>query len=78
MGLVILGNHDWDYTLPEVRLMPIYDVFFLELAKKVKLANPGNVLGLELMRCLWHLLIREVYDFEDETVKLAKLEEVRL
>lgn len=76
-GLVLLGNRDWEYILPEVHLMPLYSVFFLELAKKVKAANPGKPLGIELMRRLWRLLIREVYDFVDEAEKSVKLEEVR-
>ena len=75
-GLVLLGNHDWEYFLPEVRLMPLYNVFFLELAKKVKTANPGKPLGIELMRRFWRLLIREVYDFVPEAERRAKLEEV--
>lgn len=76
-GIVILGNHDWEYILPEIQLMPLYHVFFLELAKKIIAANPGKPLSIELMRRLWRLLIREVYDFVNETEKKAKLEEVR-
>ena len=75
-GAVLLGNHEWEYLLPEVQLMPLCDVFFLELAKKVRVANPGKPLGLELMRRLWRVLIREVYDFVNEAEKMAKLEEV--
>lgn len=75
---MLLGNHDWEYILPEVQLMPLYHVFFLELAKKVKAANPGKSLTIELMRRLWRLLIREVYDFVNEAEITAKTEEVRL
>lgn len=75
-GLVLLGNHDWEYFLPEVHLMPLYNVSFLGLATKVKAANPGKPLGIELMRRMWRLLIREVYDFVDEAERMAKLEEV--
>ena len=75
--MVLLGNHDWEYILPEIQLMPLYHVFFLELAKKVIAANPGKALNIELMRRLWRLLIREVYDFVNEAERAAKLEEVR-
>lgn len=75
--MVLLGNHDWEFILPEVQLMPLYHVFFLELAKKVVAANPGRALNIELMRRLWRLLIREVYDFVNEAERAAKLEEVR-
>lgn len=75
-GLVLLGNRDWEYFLPEVRLMPLYNVFFLQLAQKVIAANPGKPLGIELMRRLWRLLIREVHDFVDEAERMTKLEEV--
>lgn len=75
-GVVLLGNHDWEFFLPEVQLMPLYHVFFLELAKKVILANPGKLLTIELMRRLWRVLIREVYDFVNEAERMAKLEEV--
>lgn len=74
---MLLGNHDWEYILPEVQLMPLYHVFFLELAKKVKAANPRKSLTIELMRRLWRLLIREVYDFVNEAEITAKMEEVR-
>ena len=73
-----MGNHDWEYILPEVQLMPLYNVFFLELAKKIVATNPGKPLSIELMRRLWRLLVREVYDFVDEAEKTAKLEEVRV
>ncbi|KAF6221864.1 hypothetical protein HO133_001832 [Letharia lupina] len=76
-GVVLLGNHDWEYILPEVQLMPLYHVFFLELAKKVKAANPGKSLTIELMRRLWRLLIREVYDFVNEAEITAKTEEAK-
>lgn len=75
-GMILLGNREWEYILPEVQLMPLYDVFFLELAKKVLAANPGKSLTLTLMERLWRLLIREVYDFVDEVERKAKLEEV--
>ena len=75
---MLIGNHDWEYLLPEVQLMPLYNVFFLELAKKVIAANPGKPLGIELMRRLWRLLIREVYDFVSEAERTAKLDEVRI
>ncbi|CAD6579079.1 MAG: hypothetical protein ASARMPRED_008948 [Alectoria sarmentosa] len=76
-GMVLLGNHDWEYILPEIQLMPLYHVFFLELAKKVIAANPGKALNIELMRRLWRLLIREVYDFVNEAERAAKLEEAK-
>ena len=76
-GVVLLGNHDWEYTLPEVQLMPLYQVFFLDLAKKIRAANPGKRLSIELMRRLWRLLIREVYDFVNEAERTAKLQDVR-
>ena len=56
--------------------MPLYHVFFLGLAKKVIAAIPGKALNIELMRRLWCLLIREVYDFVNEAERTAKLEEV--
>lgn len=56
--------------------MPLYNVFFLQLAQKIIAANPGKPLGIELMRRLWRLLIREVYDFVDEVERMTKLEEV--
>ena len=74
---MLLGNRDWEYVLPAVQLMPLYHVFFLELAKEVAGANPGKPLGIELMRRLWRLLIREVYDFVSEAERTAKLDEVR-
>lgn len=74
---MLLGNHEWEYVLPEIQLMPLYHVFFLELAKRVIAANPGKPLGIELMKRLWRLLIREVYDFVSEDERTAKLEEVR-
>lgn len=73
---MLLGNRDWTYSLPEVQLMPLYHVSFLELAKKIIAANPGKPLGIELMRRLWRVLIRDVYDFVDEAERMAKLEEV--
>ena len=76
-GTVLLGNHQWEYILPEVQLMPLYHVFFLELAKRIIAANPGKPLGIELMRRLWRLLIRELYDFVSEDERTAKLDEVR-
>ncbi len=74
---MLLGNRDWEYVLPEVQLMPLYHVFFLDLAKKVAAANPGKPLSIELMRRLWRLLIKEVHDFVSEAERTAKLEEVR-
>ena len=68
--------HDWEYLLPEVQLLPIYDVFFLEAKKKVKMAYPGKPLSLELMRYFWGLLIRDVNDFVDMANIRARLEEV--
>ena len=58
--------------------MPLSHVGFLDLAKKIITANPGKALGIELMRRLWRLLMREVYDFVDEAAKTEKLEEVGL
>lgn len=74
---MVLGNHDWEYIVPDVQLMPLYDVFFLEVAQKIIAANPGKSLPIELMRRLWRLLISEVYDFVNEAERTAKLEEVR-
>ena len=57
--------------------MPIYDVFFLEVAKKVKVANAGKPFSLELIRRFQRVLIQKLYDFVDEVDKRGKLEEVR-
>lgn len=77
-GILILGNSDWEYIIPEVHLMPLYHIHFLALAKKTIEANPDKRLNIEMMRRLWRKLIKVVYDFDDESARTAKLLEVGL
>ena len=73
-----MGNLEWEYIIPEVALLPLYHVDFMVLAKKVMDVNPGRCLNIEMMRRLWRVLMKEVYDFAQESERTAKLLEVSL
>ena len=77
-GMLIMGNLVWEYIIPEVCLMPLYHVDFLVLAKKIIDANPERPLSIEMMRKIWRVLVKEVYDFVQEPERTAKLLEVSL
>ena len=47
-------------------------------AKKIMDANPEKPLNLQMMRRLWRMLIKVVYDFADESERMAKLLDVSL
>ena len=75
-GMLIMGNLVWEYIIPEVCLMPLYHVDFLVLAKKIVDANPERSLSIGMMRRIWRVLVKEVYDFVQEPERTAKLLEV--
>lgn len=77
-GMLVIGNSDWEYIIPKINLMPLDHVDFLVLAKRITDANPQRPLKVELMRSLWRMLMKEVYDFVQEPNRTAKLLEVSL
>lgn len=77
-GMLIMGNLEWGYIIPEVALFPLYHVHFMVFAKKVMDANPGRSLNIEMMKRLWRKLMMKVYDFAQESERTAKLLEASL
>lgn len=77
-GMLIMGNLDWEYIIPEIALSPLYVVHFSALGKKIMVANPERPLNIGIMRRLWRMLMKEVYDFVPESERTAKLLEVSL
>ena len=77
-GTLIIGSSDWEYIVPELNLTPLDHVKFLALAKRIMKANPQRSLKLEMMKAFWRMLMKEVYDFVQESERTSKLLEVSL
>ena len=74
--MLVIGNINGEYIIPEINLLPLDHVEFLALAQKVMDTNPQKNLRLETMNTLWRILMTDVYDFVQESEKVAKLLEV--
>lgn len=79
-GALIVGNATQNFTIPEVLLLPIKSIHFVELSKKVIKSNVNRstcVVDYATMRELWRTLVEKLYYYEPEDVRQAKLTEVR-
>ena len=74
----IMQDSDGEILVPDVFLAPIQETSFVNLALRVLVANPLEMIDYERMMDLFSALMLNIYDFENDFMKKNKLDEVAI
>lgn len=67
---------DGELVVPDVLLAPIQEIAFVNFTLRVLVANPFEVIDHDRMMDLFSAIIFKIYDFENDSAKKSKLDEV--
>ncbi len=77
-GLLILGDRSRSFVLPGYYLKPVTAIQYSTFVHTLIVSNPSLSFNYATMTGLWSTLVQDVYHFEKDDVKSAKLKEVDL
>ena len=75
-GTIVLTDAYDEITIPEIGLFSLQNVRYVDVLSRVNNADPVDCFSEATMRRLWQGIVINVFDFEPEWAKKAKLEEV--
>ena len=63
-----------DIIVPDILLRPLHRISYLDLVRKILVANPTKMLELSVLHELWDAILNKVYDYEYKCREDKKLE----
>ena len=75
-GLLTLGEGSLSFLLPGYNLKPVTALEFSHFVTTLHMCNPSLHLNYATILALWSTLVLQVYHFQGDDVKSAKLSEV--